>query len=82
MVTPEDIEKFLASDIATHCEDVARRQPENETSPIDFYDFRDYLLSRLIQTNAQRPQAIRSITEETVKKATVDEEGWATVTVC
>lgn len=66
--------------VVKHCEGIAK-EPAMEVDQQDFY-VRDLLLFRLLQTNAQRPMAIRSINEKIVNKAVMNKDGWATLMVC
>lgn len=80
MLIPSDVRQFLDSDIAEHCKTLAMN-PKWEVVKSDFYDVRDFLILRILQTNAQRPQAVRSITERVLNRATTNEDGWATLAV-
>ncbi len=46
-----------------------------------FYDTRDYILFRLIHSSLQRPKALTSITKETINRAVIKDDGWASLTV-
>jgi hypothetical protein len=43
--------------------------PSLQVVPSDFFNIRDYLLLRLLQTNAQRPMAVRNITTKAIDRA-------------
>lgn len=67
--------------VVKHCEGIAK-EPAMEVDQRDFYDVRNLLLFQLLQPNAQRPMAIRSINEKIVNKAVMNKDGWATLMVC
>lgn len=46
-----------------------------------FYKVRDFLLWKIIQTNAQRPMAVRNISEKAVHRAKVTESGGCVISV-
>jgi hypothetical protein len=46
-----------------------------ELVPTTFFKVRDYILLSLIQTNAQRPGAVRSITPRVLQNTKVTEDG-------
>lgn len=80
MIIPADIRRFFESDVAEHWTTLATK-PKWEVVQSEFYDVRDFLILRILQTNAQRPQAVRSITERVVNRANANEDGWATLAV-
>ena len=80
LLVPEDFCTFLESLSANEFRQKALNPPLVPTAT-DFYDVRDFLLFRIIQTNAQRPMAVLAITHKSVKRAKIDEEGGATITV-
>ena len=69
MINPEDIVAFM------ECETILGNPPKTELVPTTFFKVRDYILLRLIQTNAQRPGAVRSITPRVLQNAKVTEDG-------
>lgn len=75
MINPEDIVAFLASETTKECETILENPPKTELLPTTFFKVRDYILLRLIQTNAQRPGAVRSITPRVLQNAKVTEDG-------
>ena len=80
MIMPNGIVEILNCPAVNEIKDKALN-PKTEVVPADFYDVWDFLLLRLVQTNGQRPIAVRNITEETLKKAHITSDGWATLTV-
>jgi len=80
MLLPQDICTFLKSPIVKKCEALAKRPPRDAT-PNQYYDIRDYLLLRIIQTNAQRTGAVRGITKEHLERAKLADNGGAVVAV-
>lgn len=80
MIMPSDIAEFLNCPAVSEIKEKALN-PSMDVVPADFFDVRDFLLLRLIQTNAQRPMAVRNITQKTIQKAKITSDGWATMTV-
>ena len=75
MINPEDIVAFLELETAKECETILGNPPKTELVPTTFFKVRDYILLRLIQTNAQRTGAVRSITPRVLQNAQVTEDG-------
>jgi hypothetical protein len=75
MINPKDIVAFMESETAKECETILGNPPKTELEPNTFFKVRDYILLRLIQTNAQRPGAVRAITPRVLQNAKVTEEG-------
>ena len=73
MINPEDIVAFLELETAKECETILGNPPE--LVPTTFFKVRDYILLSLIQTNAQRPGAVRSITPRVLQNTKVTEDG-------
>lgn len=80
MLMPQDICSFLESPIVKKCKALAKRPPRDVTQN-QYYDIRDYLLLRIIQTNAQRTGAVRGITKENLERAKLADNGGAVVAV-
>ena len=81
MLYPDDAKSFLESDVAKRCQELALRPP-NEIGANLFYDITDFILMRIVRTNALRPKAIRNITEHHVNRAKVTDDGKAVISVC
>ena len=81
MLLPVDFKNFLESDVSKECERALTTTPPKEMHAPTFVNLRDYLLLRIMQANAQRPMAIRGITEESVRKAKTTEDGGAVIMV-
>ena len=80
MLQPEDISSFLLSDAAKKCQELALNPP-TDIVPSLFCDVRDFILLRIFQTNAQRPMAVRGITESNVRRTMITENRGAVVAV-
>lgn len=80
MLLPADMSSFLLSDAAKNCQELAL-SPPIDIVPSQFYDVRDFILLRIFQTNAQRPMAVRNITENIVRRAKITENTGAVVAV-
>lgn len=80
MLLPADMSSFLLSDAAKNCQELAL-SPPIDIVPSQFYDVRDFILLRIFQTNAQRPMAVRNITENVVRRAKITENTGAVVAV-
>lgn len=80
LVTPEELTAFLNCNYAIELKRKAMEPTELVTAQ-DFRDVRDFLLFKLIHTNAQRPKAIRSVTESIVEDAVPAGKGWANLLV-
>ena len=78
---PRDIATFFNCNAARRLLEKAIKPPTNNMVPADFYDVRDYGLLRLILMNAQRPAAIRSITERAFEEAHRSDDGWFSIAV-
>ncbi|CAC5400111.1 unnamed protein product [Mytilus coruscus] len=80
MILPVDIQMFLRSETAKTIE----KKFDNKSwqvVPSTFYDVRDYMLLRLLQTNAQRPMAVRNITIRSIDRAKRTDDGGLSITV-
>ncbi|CAC5393034.1 unnamed protein product [Mytilus coruscus] len=77
MIMPEDIQSFLKSDKARQCRQCRELALAPPTVPDSqtFFNIRDFLLIRILQSNAQRPMAALGITEERFKRAKITEDG-------
>lgn len=81
MLLPEDFKNFLQSDVAKECEETLLHSSPVELGHAQFMDCRDYLLFRILQANAQRPMAVRNITEHSISKAKKNDDGGAVIMV-
>ncbi|CAG2196203.1 unnamed protein product [Mytilus edulis] len=80
MILPVDIQMFLSSKYAQTIEKkIANKSTQVVLST--FYDVRDYMLLRLLQTNAQRPMAVRNITINSIDRARRTDDGGISITV-
>lgn len=80
MIDPEDIISFLNSPTAKECTALLKKPPM-EIVAETFYKVRYFLLWKIIQTNAQRPMAVRNISEKAVHRAKVTESGGCVISV-
>ena len=80
MLRPEDLSAFLQSDVAKEAKALALK-PRNQVVPNDFYLIRDFILYRIIQSNAQGPMPVRNISERHIKRAKISEDGGAVISV-
>ena len=80
MILPADIQHYLMSD-ATRGIEHQIENPSLQVVPSDFFNIRDYLLLRLLQTNAQRPMAVRNITTKAIDRAKKTDDGGALIMV-
>ncbi|CAC5379905.1 unnamed protein product [Mytilus coruscus] len=80
MIIPEDIAAFLSSTPSNRCRELALKPPMKVVAS-DFYDVRDFIIMRILQTNAQRPMAIRGMTHRNISMAKRIDDGGALVTV-
>lgn len=81
MILPSDMQEFLNSAAIKEIEATFEEPIPAYVVPGDIYDKRDYLLFRLVQTNAQRPMAITGITARKVERVEMNEDGGAVVPV-
>lgn len=75
MLTPDDFANFMHSDVAKQAEDKLKGSVPKEIVPADFFHVRNYLLLRLLQSNAQRPGAIKNLTTQAIDRAHVNDKG-------
>lgn len=80
MIVPDDIAAFLSSTPSNRCRELALKPPMKIVAT-DFYDVRDFIIMRILQTNAQRPMAVRGMTHRCISMAKRTEDGGALVTV-
>ena len=81
MLLPIDFKNFLKSDVSKECEDALLHRASIELVPSKFWALRDYLLFRIMQANAQRPMAVRNITENSISKAKRCDDGGAVIMI-
>ncbi len=79
MLMPRDIQNFLHSEAVGAIQDKFHSAETMDAD--DFYDMRDYIIWRLAQTNAQRPNAIAGITKRGMLLAMENQQGGVTVAV-
>ncbi|VDI23172.1 Hypothetical predicted protein [Mytilus galloprovincialis] len=80
MILPVDIQMFLSSKYAQ----TIKKKIANKSTQVvlsTFYDVRDYMLLRLLQTNVQRPMAVRNITINSIDRARRTDDGGISITV-
>lgn len=81
MITPADIDTCLSSQLAQTARESLKDKCDTLTQRA-FCTARDYLLLRLLQSNAQRPAAVRAITPNVLSKALVQQDGVALMVGC
>lgn len=81
MLLPIDFKNFLKSTVSKECEDALLHRAPIELVPSNFRALRDYLLLRILQANAQRPMAVRNITENAISKAKRSDDDGAVIMV-
>ncbi|VDI06844.1 Hypothetical predicted protein [Mytilus galloprovincialis] len=75
MITPEDFTEFWQSDVASEAEAKLKGEIPHTFQQSDFLHVRNYLLLRLLQSNAQRPGAVRNNTQQSMERAHTDTNG-------
>ena len=82
MIVPTDFADFFECEAIKELREKALTYPPLEPTATDFYDIRDFLIFTIVQANAQRPMAVRGITPRGIRRARVEEDGSAAITVC
>lgn len=75
MITPQEVATFMESDVAKKTEQKIQGDIPLTVEQRDFLDIRNFILLRLILSNAQRPAAIRNISQQSIDRAKVTNEG-------